>query len=112
MAIDGDIWLLYPNGMVLRYNQGESVPFSIKGNVAQIGDPVDMAVGQITDALYIADAANDRIFSFDKNGNYLAQYVSPEGDQLNNLRGLFLDDVAGQFYIMTQSSLFQVPPPN
>jgi hypothetical protein len=112
MAIDGDIWLLYPNGMVLRYNQGESVPFSIKGNVAQIGDPVDMAVGQLTDALYIADAANDRIFSFDKNGNYLAQYVSPEGDQLNNLRGLFLDDVAGQFYIMTQSSLFQVPPPN
>ena len=112
MAIDGDIWLLYPTGIVLRYNQGESVPFSIKGSVAQIGDPIDMAVGQQSDIIYIADAAGERIFTFDKSGSYLAQYTAPEAGQLANLRGLYLDDVAGKLFILTQSALFQVPPPN
>jgi hypothetical protein len=112
MSIDGDIWLLYPTGIVLRYNQGESVPFSIKGSVAQIGDPIDMAVAQQSDILYIADASSERIFAFDKNGNYLAQYIAPEEGQLANLRGLYLDDVAGKLFILTQSSLFQIPPPS
>ncbi len=112
MAIDGDIWLLYSNGMLLRYASGEQVPFSLEGGAAQLGEAVDMALGPGADSpIYLADAAQDRIVVFDKRGAYMAQLVSPEGDQLQNLSGLYIDEVAGSLYILTQSALFQHPLP-
>lgn len=112
MAIDGDIWLLYSNGMLLRYASGEQVPFSLEGGATQLGEAVDMALGPDADSpIYIADAAQDRIVVFDKSGAYMAQLVSPEGDQLQNLSGLYVDEVAGSLYILTQSALFQHPLP-
>lgn len=113
MVIDGDIWLLYSNGMLLRYASGEQVPFSLEGGVGQVGEPVDMALGFDDDApIYIADTAQDRIMVFDKSGGYLSQLVAPERDQLTNLRGLYIDEFSGTLYILTQSSLFQHPLPD
>jgi hypothetical protein len=112
MAIDGDIWLLYSNGMLLRYASGEQVPFALEGGATQLSEAVDMALGPDVDSpIYIADVAQDRIMVFDKNGAYIAQLVSPEGDQLQNLSGLYVDEVAGSLYILTQSALFQHPLP-
>ncbi len=113
MAIDGDIWLLYEQGLLLRYRTGDQMQFSLETSFGQINDPVDLAVGdQGNSMVYIADSAEERILVFNKDGQYERQLRAPEGDVLRNLRGISVDEVAGTMYILTQSFLFNHPLPN
>lgn len=102
--IDGDIWLLYDEGTLLRYNQGEQVAFSLENSVGLIGEPVDLFVGD--SALYIADAAQERVLVYDRDGRYSHQYQAVEGDMLRGLSGIFVDEVNSRIYLLTESGLF------
>jgi hypothetical protein len=113
MAIDGDIWLLYEQGLLLRYRTGDQMQFSLETSFGQIQDPVDLAVGdQGNSMIYIADSTAERILVFNKEGGYERQLRAPEGDILRNLRSISVDEVAGTMYILTQSFLFNHPLPN
>jgi hypothetical protein len=113
LAIDGDLWLLYTNGMVLRYQKGEQVPFSLDKSIPPAGEPVDLAVGSGSESLiYLADRAQERILVFDKQGKYLRQLQAAEGNPLRGLSALFVDEVAGKIYILTQSALYEQALPN
>jgi hypothetical protein len=113
MAIDGDIWLLYQQGLLLRYRTGTMLQFSLDNSFGQIADPVDLTVGdQGNSMIYIADSAENRILVFTKEGAYDRQLQAPEGDVLRNLRGISVDEVAGTMYILTQTYLFNHPLPN
>ncbi len=109
MRIDGDIWLLFDSGRVLRYRQGEQMPYSLDNSVMPPENPADLWVGQGTDdALYLGDALKERILVFDKEtGAYLEQFQAAEGTPLNGLRSLFVDAVHSTQYILTDRSLFQ-----
>ncbi|MCB0061703.1 MAG: hypothetical protein KDE19_06295, partial [Caldilineaceae bacterium] len=110
MAIDGSIWLLLDEGLLLRFNAGTQAQFSLESGFGQIEGPVDLAVGnESTSSIYVADSPGERILVFDKSGKYLRQLQAPEGDALRNLRGIFVDEIGGVIYILTQSSLFQHP---
>ncbi len=108
MAIDGDIWLLFEDGKVVRYRNGEQVPFGLDDSVALPTDPVDMYVGQRSDeALYIADAAEERILFFAKeDGKYLGQYQAGEGDPMAKLRGIFIDEARDSLFVLTDRALY------
>lgn len=113
VAIDGDIWLLFDTGLILRYQRGEQVSFSLEENLPLAGEPVDIAVGDQADSLiYLADRAQERILVFDKAGQYLRQLQAAEGNPLRGLSALYVDEVAGKIYILTQSSLFVHALPN
>ena len=72
-----------------------------------------MAVGELdTSPIYVADAAQERIFVFDKEGGLRYQLVAPEGNPLRDLRGLGTDEVDGKLYILTKSALYQHPLPD
>ncbi len=108
MDIDGDIWLLYTQGMVSRYRTGAQVPFSLENSVGTIAQPVDIAVGdQGNSMVYVADAAQERIIVYDKEGKYQRQFRAPEGHPLRDLKGLFVDEVEDTMYILTQTALFK-----
>lgn len=109
MRIDGDIWLLLENGTVLRYHQGEQMPYSLDNSVAAPAKPADLWVGQGGDeTLYLGDALAERILVFDKqSGEYLEQFQAAEGTPLNGLRSLFVDAIHSTQYILTDSSLYQ-----
>jgi len=110
MDIDGDIWLLYVQGMVSRYRTGAQVPFSLENSVGVIGEPVDIAVGdQGNSMVYVADAAQERIIVYDKEGKYQRQFRAPEGHPLRDLKALFVDEVEDTIYILTQTALFKHP---
>lgn len=113
MAIDGDIWMLYAEGILVRYSLGSPVQFSLENSVGNIGQPADLAVGdQGNSMIYIADTSEDRILVYSKDGSYQRQLRAPEGDALRNLRGIFVDEVGGNIYILTQSYLFKHPLTN
>jgi len=109
MRIDGNIWLLFKDGTVLRYHQGEQMPFSLDNSFAAPASPADLWVGQSSDeTIYLGDALAERILVFDKaTGEYREQYQAAEGTPLNGLRGLFIDSVQSTQYILTDSTLYQ-----
>jgi hypothetical protein len=106
-AIDGDIWMLNEDGVVLRYRQGGQLPFSLDNSAGLTGRMVDMTIGaDADDNVYLADGSQDRILVFDKQGNYLEQFQAAENNALRGLRGLYLDNVTGTLFILTQTSLY------
>lgn len=112
MVIDGDIWLLMGDGLLLRYRQGEQVAFALENDVGLVTEPVDLHIGEQDNSLvYVADAGQDRILVFSKEGTYLHQYQAAEGTPLQNLRSIYIDEVTAMIYILTKSSLFQHPLP-
>lgn len=112
MSIDGDIWLLFSDSNLLRYNQGQQAAFALDNAVGLITNPVDMFVGsQENSAVYVADAGQERILVYDKEGSYKRQMQAAEGNPLRDLSGIFVDDVTQTIYILTQSALYQHPLP-
>ncbi len=110
LEIDGDVWFLFSNGMILRYRSGEQVPFSPENSIGLAETPTDMYVfRQDLDLIYVVDAGEDRILVYDKMGAYLSQLRAPEGDLLRGLSGVYVDEVAGSMYLLTQSALFAHP---
>lgn len=109
MRIDGDIWLLYQDGKVVRYRNGEQLPYSLDSSVALPVQAVDLWVGQDDDdALYMVDPPLERILVFNKEtGAYLEQFQAAEGAALRDLRGLFIDQLHNTQYILTKEKLFQ-----
>ncbi len=112
MGIDGDIWLLTEDGTVLRYRQGEQLPFSLERVPGLGGSLVDLVLDDNADGtLYVADATEERILVFDKDGRYIEQFVDAEDMALAGLRGLYLDEFTGMLYILTSSALYAHPLP-
>ena len=111
-AIDSDIWLLMENGTLLRYSQGRQLPFSLDTSAGVTGRLADMALSISPDGkIYMADSSQDRILVFDKLGNYIEQLQAAENNALHGLRGLYLDEVSGTLFILTQTSLYGHPLP-
>jgi hypothetical protein len=110
MEIDGDIWLLFSNGMILRYRERQQVPFSPENSIGLAEEPVDMYVTRQESAyIYVVDAGQDRILVYEKSGTYVGQLRAPEDDLLRGLSGLYIDEVSRVMYILTQTGLFAHP---
>lgn len=109
MRIDGDIWLLYDDGKVVRYRNREQLPFSLDSSIALPAQAADLWCGQDgDDAIYLADRLAERILVFDKEtGAYLEQFQAAEGNPLRDLRGLFVDRIHSIQYLLTDAGLYQ-----
>ena len=115
IGIDGDVWLLYPNGSMLRFLSGNQEPFALE----QVDPPLTQAVALwINQAdmpagrIYIADAATNRVLVFDKSGKLLAQLTPLEHpDALKNLKDIYVDEMTNTLYLLTKTALYQSPLP-
>lgn len=112
MQIDGDIWVLVKNGQVLRYNQGQQLPYSLDSSVGLVRDAVAFYVGDGTNPyIYVVDGVGERIWVYDKtSGEYVKQFAAPEGDPLRGLSNLYIEGV-NAMYILTQNALYKHPFP-
>ena len=69
MGIDGDIWLLSEDGTLLRFREGQQLPFSLERIPGLGGLLVDFAMAEHADGmLYLADATDERILVFRQRG--------------------------------------------
>jgi hypothetical protein len=109
MRIDGDIWLLYQDGKVVRYRSGEQLPYSLDSSIALPAQATDLWVGQDGDeAIYLVDSPVERVLVFAKeSGAYLEQFQAAEGAPLSNLQGLYVDRTHSTQYLLTESNLYQ-----
>ncbi len=116
VGIDGYVWLLYPNGSMLKFLSGVQQPFALE----PIDPPLTQAVALWVNAadgelgrIYIADAATNRVVVFDKNGKLLAQLEPLEHTEaLEELRDIYVDELTNTLYLLTKTKLYQSPIPS
>jgi hypothetical protein len=112
MHIDGDIWLLMSNGQVMRFNSGQQVAFTLDNSVGLVREAVDFVVGDGTNPyIYIADGGGERIWVFDRDGQYVKQFAAPEGDPLRGLSSIYIEEVTDSLFLLTSSALYKHPLP-
>ncbi|MCS7222644.1 MAG: hypothetical protein RML36_15200 [Anaerolineae bacterium] len=115
-SINGNIWILFANGRVLKFFQGKPQPFELTGFPGRLRAPAAIVAGlnegSFTGRLYIGDAEDGRIIEFDKNGRFLRQMRPSDPKLLQDLRSLFMDEVEKAVYILTGKGLYkaQLPP--
>ncbi|RME85223.1 MAG: hypothetical protein D6775_03375 [Caldilineae bacterium] len=115
IAIDGAVWLLHPNGTVLRYFAGIQEAFALDVVDPPFSEAVAIWANEAESfggRLYVADAASNRILVFDKSGALLAQLMPVDHPSvLNDLRDLYIDEVSNWIYALTDHGLYQAPLP-
>lgn len=112
MSIDGDIWMLMKNGQVLQFFSGQQQAFSLDNNVGLVREAVDFVVGDGTNPyIYVADRGGERIWVYDKTGEYVKQFAASEGNPLRGLSSLYVDGVTDSMYFLTPQALYKHPLP-
>ncbi|NPV09656.1 MAG: hypothetical protein HPY83_17070 [Anaerolineae bacterium] len=110
MAVDGDVYLLYADGLVVKLRGGEQTSFELSGLHTRIRNPVAISVtpdvpGQ-PGYVYIADAGNARVVQFTKDGQFVRQFRPKRGDDsFAGLTGLFVDEEAHKMVVLSGNRL-------
>jgi hypothetical protein len=111
VEIDGSVWLLFADGRLLKFFGGEQRPFELKGLPDPLSAPTAVVSQLDGDLLYIADSGNGRILEFTKEGQFQRQFRPAQGNDLQGIRDLFLDEAGDKFYILTANRFFKADVP-
>ncbi len=112
MAIDGNVYVLFADGRIVKFLQGEVLPFKMDSLPSPMRSPMCMFVSGEKDPdapgyVYVADTGNDRIVQFDKQGNYVRQFRAQSGEvQLTGVRGLYVDEARGRIFFVSGRTLW------
>jgi hypothetical protein len=110
LAIDGDVYVLYNNGAIRKFRGGEEVDFSFNGLDVPFKTPTAIftAPDELVQAVYVADAGNQRIVELSKEGDYVRQFRPRAGEAItfDDLRDVFVDEISGRMYILNGNSLY------
>ena len=112
MAIDGTIYVLYEDGEILQFLQGEHQPgFDVRGLPDDRWQPVAIAVdrGGNSGSVYVADAGNRRVVVLGSDGAFRAQWRADEA--FDALEALVVDEAAGRLYVISGGRFFLAPLP-
>ena len=114
-AIDGAVWLLHPNGTIMRFFSGIQEAFALDFVNPTLSDAVALWVNDVEAPggyLYVADADSDRILVYNKEGALLQQLTPVDHHGvLGDLQDIYVDEVSNYLYALTKSGLYQVPLP-
>ena len=111
MQVDGDVYLLYADGLVAKLRGGQQLPFDLKGLEVRIKNPTAMCVTPAIDSanpghIYIADAGNQRILEFSKDGDFARQFLPKRNDSsFANITGLWVDEKSGKMLVLSNNKL-------
>ena len=118
MVIDGSVYVLFADGQIDKFLDGEPQTFVMQGLPSPMRSPTTIFVSGPQDPsalgyVYVADAGNNRIVQFDKNGNYLRQFRDKPGESnLSGLRGIYIDEENARMFILSGKTLWlaSIPP--
>ncbi|MHB0857470.1 MAG: NHL repeat-containing protein [Anaerolineae bacterium] len=118
MTIDGNVYVLFADGRIAKFFEGEVLPFSMQGLPTAMRSPTSIHVSgeQEPDAagfVYVTDSGNRRVIQFDKAGNFIRQFqANPGQTQMDNLKGVYVDEENKRMYIVNGRTLWlaDIPP--
>ncbi len=118
MAVDGNMYVLFADGQIKKFYQGDQLSFTLAGLPSAMRSPTTIFVSgpKKPDGLgyvYVTDTGNSRILQFDKNGTYVRQFKAKQGEsQLDKLRAVYVDEDNKRMYIVSGRTLWlaDLPP--
>jgi hypothetical protein len=110
----GDIFILFADGTVSRYQGGEPLAFELNENAAPVeginnGSALYVNNARGDYALYVADENNDTVYKISLGGTVRGGYrpINLLSDAFNEVSGVFDDPARGNIYILSGSSLYR-----
>ncbi|MFP3897249.1 MAG: hypothetical protein ACLFV5_10510 [Anaerolineales bacterium] len=120
MAIDGNVYILFADGRISKFFEGESKTFTMSGLPSPMRSPTTLFVSGSTDGeeeeegyVYVTDTGNQRIVQFDKSGNYIRQFRDKlGGTRMETLRAVYADESTGRLFWLSDRTLWlaNIPP--
>jgi hypothetical protein len=107
MTIDGNLYVLFADGGVLKFFDGVPEPFPMNGLPTPMRSPTTIFVSGPQDPeaegyIYVTDTGNQRVLQFDKAGNYIRQFKAKSGElQMEQLRGIYVDEESKRMFILS-----------
>ncbi len=112
MAIDGNVYILYADGRVRKFFNGEEKPFSMLGLPSPMRGPTSIFVSgrpepEAEGYVYVVDAGNERIVEFDKQGIFLRQFRTKVGEPyFQKLRGIYVNEEDARLFVLSGNTLW------
>jgi hypothetical protein len=118
MTIDGNVYVLFADGRIEKFFNGEPKSFTMAGLPSPMVSPTTIFVSgdkepEADGHIYVTDTGNERIVEFDKEGNFVQQFRDQPGQsRLADLRGLYVDPERKRMFILSGTSLWLTSLPS
>jgi hypothetical protein len=111
MAIDGYIYILYADGVILKFLRGEPEQFDVRGLPGDLSQAVALAVDPDGNSgvVYVADRGNRRVVALAPEGDFLVQFRADTA--FDALEALAVDEAMGRLYVISDGQLYMAPLP-
>ncbi|GAG69483.1 unnamed protein product, partial [marine sediment metagenome] len=107
--IDGYIYVLNQDGSCLKLSKGSPLlDFGLKNippPTEKIEDPIKILTSTEINSLYVLDAKTRKILEFDKEGNYLRQYIVP--DDAGQVKDIAVNIKTQKIYVLADTFVYQ-----
>ncbi len=106
MAIDGDIYVLLTEGVIMKFTAGEREPFVVGGLEEGFSNSLAIFTNPGTDHIYVVESG--RIVELTKEGRFVRQLrPSREGEEaFQELSTVFVDEERGRLFILSGKRLY------
>jgi hypothetical protein len=105
IAIDGDLFVLKTDGQILKFTQGVSQEFSLQTIDPTLDNGNDIWTYTDLLNLYVLDAKNKRLITFDKTGKFIRQITANE---FISPASAIVDESSGTAYILDSGKIYKV----
>jgi len=106
MAVVGEIYVLYAEGRILKFLDGQPIPLEMTGLYEPLQNPTALFASEEAEFLYVADAGNKRIVQLTKEGSFLRQFQAGQGEAFDQLKGLFALEKYNLLYFISGNKLY------
>lgn len=105
ITIDGYVWILKADGVILRYGSGKETDWKADLVEPALLNATDMWTDETTKYLYVLDATANRIVVFNKDtGELVVQY---ENAAFSDLKSLIVDEADKTISVLAGSKVYQ-----
>ncbi len=111
LAIDGNVYILFADGEILKYRASEPQPFQVRG----VPDPISQTVALAVDpfgtsgAVYVADRGGQRIVVLGPDGAFQRQFRAVAA--FDALEALAVNETTRRLYVLSQGRLYMASLP-
>ena len=105
IAVDGDVYVLRSDGIVLKLNQGKLADFSLNAIDPMLAGPTKIKTSENSDFLYLLDPPTKRLVVVTKTGALVQQY---RADLFDQLKDFIVDESNKTVYLLNGTQIFGI----
>lgn len=112
MALNYNVYVLFEDGGVARFEEGRAAPFAVTGIPAPATHFAALAVDPELERgpVYLADRVAERIVVLREDGTFCAQ-LRPPGGEFQGLQALTVSEAGDSLFVLAQGKIYQVTIP-